>query len=234
MNFKEELVSKFNKHNIELTNKQAEMFETYYKMIVEWNEKINLTAITEQSEVIEKHFLDSILPYKQFDYEASVLDIGTGAGFPSIPLKILRPDLNITMLDSLNKRIVFLEEVINKLNLDNITALHGRCEDMAKMPLYRESFDIVTARAVAKLNTLSEYCIPFIKTNGKFIAYKSLDIENELTECKNAFSKLFIKHINTITFELPSGTRNIIILTKTNKTPVQYPRLQNKPRKMPL
>ena len=210
------------------------MFETYYKMIVEWNEKINLTAITEQSEVIEKHFLDSVLPYKEFDFEASVLDIGTGAGFPSIPLKILRPDLNITMLDSLNKRIVFLEEVINNLQLENITALHGRCEDMAKMPLYRESFDIVTARAVAKLNTLSEYCIPFIKTNGKFIAYKSLDIENELIECKNAFNKLFIKHINTITYELTSGTRNVVILTKTNKTPNQYPRLQNKPRKMPL
>ena len=234
MEFKQELQEKFNSYNINLTNTQAEQFEIYYKMIIDYNEKVNLTAITEQSEVIEKHFLDSILPYKEFEPNATVLDIGTGAGFPSIPLKILRPDLDITMVDSLGKRVLFLEEVIKVLDLKNIRALHGRCEDMAKMPLYRESFDIVCARAVAKLNVLLEYCIPFISVNGKFIAYKSQDIENEILESKNAYNKLFVKTIKQIDFKLNSGIRSILIVTKYKPTPTIYPRGQNKPRKFPL
>lgn len=234
MDFKTELKEQFNKHHLQLSNKQIEQFEQYFKMLISYNEKVNLTAITEQSEVIEKHFIDSVLPINEFDLNAYVLDIGTGAGFPSIPLKILRPDLNIVMVDSLNKRIAFLEEVINKLNLKDITALHGRCEDMAKMPLYRENFDIVCARAVAKLNVLTEYCIPFIKINGKFIAYKSQDIENELLEAQNAFNKLFVKIKKQNVYELTNGTRNIVILTKFKSTPAIYPRDKNKPRKLPL
>lgn len=234
MDFINELKEKFNTYNITLSDKQANQFYEYYLMLIDYNQRFNLTTITEQSEVIEKHFLDSVLPYTEIIDNATVLDVGAGAGFPSIPLKILRPDINLTMVDSLNKRIDFLEAVIEKLQLNSATALHGRCEDMAKMALYRDNFDVVVARAVAKLSTLCEYCIPFIKVNGKFFAYKSQDLENELLDSANAFTKLSIKQLKTLRFNLPSGIRNILILTKTNKTPSIYPRSQNKPRKMPL
>lgn len=234
MDFKEELKLKFNKHGIALTDVQIEQFYQYYKLIIDWNEKINLTTITEQSEVIEKHFIDSVLPINSFPANSKVIDVGSGAGFPGIPLKILRPDLNITLLDSLNKRINFLNIVIDTLKLENIETIHGRSEDIAKMPKYREKFDISTARAVAKLNVLAEYTIPFVKVNGLFVAYKSQDANNELLECKNAMSKLYFKHIDTVRFELNSGERNIIIFKKYNNTPNIYPRNQNKPRKMPL
>lgn len=234
MNFKEELKLKFNNYNIDISDIQLNQFEEYYNLLIEWNEKFNLTSITSQSEVIEKHFLDSVLPMQVFDLNSTIIDIGSGAGFPGIPLKIMRPDLDITLVDSLNKRITFLETVIDKLSLDSIRAIHGRCEDMAKMPLYREIFDYATARAVAKLNVLAEYCIPFIKVNGKFVAYKSKDIELELIESNNAFKSLYFKHIDTINYSLESGERNIAIFNKFNNTPKIYPRGQNKPRKNPL
>ena len=234
MDFKEELVSQFNKYEIALDNTQIEQFNRYYELLIEWNEKINLTAITEQSEVIEKHFIDSILPYKSFKENSSIIDIGSGAGFPGIPLKILRPDLNITLLDSLNKRINFLNIVIDELKLNNIVAIHGRCEDMAKMPKYRECFDYGTARAVAKLNILAEYTVPFIKVNGNFVAYKGQDADNEILESKNAISKLYLKENKHLEFNLNENSRKILIFTKINKTPNIYPRGQNKPRKNPL
>ena len=234
MDFREELVSQFNKYNIALDNTQIEQFYRYYELLIEWNEKINLTAITEQSEVIEKHFIDSILPYKAFKENSSIIDIGSGAGFPGIPLKILRPDLNITLLDSLNKRINFLNIVINELKLDNIVAIHGRSEEMAKMPKYREVFDYGTARAVAKLNILAEYTVPFIKVNGNFIAYKGQDADNEILESKNAISKLYLKENTHLEFNLNENSRKILIFNKTKQTPNIYPRGQNKPRKNPL
>lgn len=234
MNFKEELISKFNKFGFTITDLQANQFETYYNLLIDWNNKINLTAITEQSEVIEKHFIDSILPINSFSTNATVIDIGSGAGFPGIPLKIMRPDLNITLLDSLNKRINFLNTVIAELKLTNITAIHGRSEDIAKMPKYREIFDIVTARAVAKLNTLAEYCIPFIKVNGKFIAYKSIDLDQEIKDSANSMNKLYFKHNTTLKYTLNNNERNIGIFTKINKTTSNYPRGQNKPRTNPL
>lgn len=234
MDFREELVSQFNKYNIALDNTQIEQFYRYYELLIEWNEKINLTAITEQSEVIEKHFIDSILPYKSFKEGCSIIDIGSGAGFPGIPLKIIRPDLNITLLDSLNKRINFLNMVINELKLDNIVAIHGRSEDVAKMPKYREVFDYGTARAVAKLNILAEYTVPFIKVGGEFVAYKGQDADNEILESKNAISKLYLKENKHFEFNLNENSRKILIFNKTKQTPNIYPRGQNKPRKNPL
>lgn len=234
MDFREELVSKLNSYGFSLSDNQIDQFQRYYELLLEWNEKINLTAITEQSEVIEKHFLDSILPSSAFENASKVIDIGSGAGFPGIPLKIIRPDLDITLLDSLNKRINFLNIVIDELKLENIRAIHGRSEDIAKMPIYREKFDIVTARAVAKLNILAEYSIPFIKVNGKFIAYKGSDADIELSDCTNAMSKLYFKHMDTLSYNLESGNRNIQIFRKYNNTPSMYPRGQNKPRKNPL
>lgn len=234
MDFREELVSKLNSYGFSLSDNQKDQFQRYYELLLEWNEKINLTAITEQSEVIEKHFLDSILPSNAFEMASKVIDIGSGAGFPGIPLKIIRPDLDITLLDSLNKRINFLNIVIDELKLKNIRAIHGRSEDIAKMPIYREKFDIVTARAVAKLNILAEYSIPFIKVNGKFIAYKGSDADIELSESTNAMSKLYFKHMDTLSYNLESGNRNIQIFRKYNNTPSIYPRGQNKPRKNPL
>lgn len=234
MDFRIELVEKFQKYGLILNNRQIEQFELYYKLLLEWNEKINLTAITEQSEVIEKHFIDSILPHKEFEINCSIIDIGSGAGFPGIPLKIYRPDLDITLLDSLNKRVNFLNIVINKLQLDNIVAIHGRCEDIAKMPKYREQFDYGTARAVAKLNILAEYTVPFIKIGGTFVAYKGSDAENELNEAKSAISKLYLSTKDTISFELGENSRTIILFKKSKQTPNIYPRGQNKPRKNPL
>ena len=234
MNFREELVSQFNKYEITLDNTMIDQFCRYYELLMDWNEKINLTAITEQSEVIEKHFIDSILPYKAFKEGSSIIDIGSGAGFPGIPLKILRPDLNITLLDSLNKRINFLNIVIEELKLNNIVAIHGRCEDVAKMPKYRESFDYGTARAVAKLNILAEYTVPFIKVGGIFVAYKGQDADNEVLESRNAITKLYLKENKHLEFNLNENSRKVLLFTKTNATPNIYPRGQNKPRKNPL
>lgn len=236
MNFKEELVSVFDKYDISLTNKQIEQFETYYNLILEWNEKINLTSITEQRDVIIKHFLDSVLICDNFKDNSTLIDVGAGAGFPSIPLKIVRPDLQVTMVDGLNKRILFLNEVINKLNLSGITAIHERCEILAHKSEFRECFDYCVARAVAELNVLTEYCLPFVKLFGYFIAYKSKNVNEEIVNSKKAVELLGgkITDIKSFNIDEINAERNFVFTQKKFKTPVKYPRGQNKPRINPI
>lgn len=232
--FIKKLVEIFHKNNIELTSTQQEKFYTYYSLLLEWNEKFNLTTITSLEDVIIKHFLDSVLGKDLIPQNAKVIDIGAGAGFPSLPLKILREDLNIFMLDSVNKKITFLQECINKLNLKNIFANHTRAEDLAKKTEFRESFDVSVARAVAQLNTLAEYCLPFIKIQGKMIAYKSSEIKEEINNSKKAISILGgkIEKVNSVNLE--GVERKIIEIKKISNTPNKYPRSGNKPRLMPL
>lgn len=223
----------FNKYNISLTEDQVKKFVKYYNLLIQWNKKFNLTAITEVKDVIVKHFLDSVLPYKKIKDNSTLIDIGTGAGFPGIPLKILNDSLKITLVDSLNKRVTFLNEVIKELNLKNITAIHSRCEDLAKTNK-RESFDYATSRAVAKLNTLSEYCAPFLKNNGFFIAYKSENYIEEIESSKNAFCILNLKIDKIENYVIENNTRNIIFIKKLKNINKIYPRDKNKPKTNPL
>ena len=232
--FCSEIKNVFNKHNINLTEKQIEDFYRYYSLLVEWNQKFNLTAITEQSEVIVKHFLDSVICYSLLPENAKIIDIGAGAGFPSFPLKILRPDLKITLIDSVNKKVTFQQEVIKQLNFTNAEAIHTRAEDLAKNIKYRETFDGCVSRAVAQLNTLVEYSLPFIKIGGKMFAYKSNEIEEELNNSTKAISILGGKVKENITFNVDNVDRKIIIINKVSNTPNKYPRPGNKPRLMPL
>lgn len=223
---------------IELTEKQLQQFRQYYDMLIEKNKVMNLTAITEWEEVIDKHFIDSISLVKACDLsgEKYVLDLGCGAGFPGIPLKIAFPNLKIVLLDSLNKRILFLKDVIVELGLENIEALHGRAEDYARKPEYREQFDYCVSRAVANLTTLSEYCIPYVKQGGSFISYKSGKVKEEIKEVKTALFLLGGKMDDMISFELPETDmeRNFVIIKKEKKTPKKYPRKAGLPGKEPL
>ena len=221
---------------IELTEKQINQFFVYMNLLLEWNEKINLTAIVEPNEIILKHFIDSITISKYIKQNAKIVDVGTGAGFPGIPLKIVRNDLEITLLDSLNKRINFLNEVIDKLQLTNIKAVHGRAEEFARNREYRENFDYATSRAVANLSILSEYLIPFIKLNGSCICMKGSDVLQELNDSKNALTLLGAKIQKIDKFELPNSSilRNIIFIKKIKNTSGKYPRKAGTPSKNPL
>lgn len=221
-----------------LSDTQIDQFTLYYELLTEWNSFMNLTAITEYEEVCIKHFLDSISLCKAIDctQEYTVIDVGTGAGFPGIPLKIAYPNLKITLLDSLGKRVKFLKEVIQRLGLKDIEAIHGRAEDYAKPDLLREQFDLCVSRAVANLATLSEYCIPYVKEGGYFISYKSEKISEEECAAQNAIKVLGGKVVSQIEFLLPNSEiyRNLFMIQKIAPTPKKYPRRAGLPSKEPL
>jgi len=232
------LLDKVSELSVELSEKQVEQFIKFYEMLVEWNKVMNLTGITEYEEVVEKHFVDSLSIVKAVDIMNvnTVIDIGTGAGFPGIPLKIAFPHLKITLLDSLNKRIKFLNVVIDELGLEYIHTIHGRAEDFAKQEVYREKYDLCVSRAVANLSTLSEYCLPYVNVDGMFVPYKSGDIEEELNNSKKAVQILGGKIEKTIKFELP-GTdigRSFVKIKKVKNTAKKYPRKAGLPSKEPL
>ena len=223
---------------VTLTEQQINQFLRYYELLVEWNEKMNLTAITTYDEVMKKHFVDSLSLIKTYDIskQVKVIDVGTGAGFPGLALKIAYPALQVTLLDSLNKRINFLNEVIAQLGLTGVETVHGRAEDFAKPNILREKFDLCVSRAVANMSTLSEYCLPFVKVGGEFISYKSEKIDEEMSKAKNAISILGGKLQRNEEFYLPDSDiyRNLVVIKKTKETPKKYPRKAGLPSKEPL
>ena len=224
--------------NITLSDEQEWQFSTFYEMLVEKNKVMNLTAITEFDEVIEKHFLDSVSLGAVLDLkkELKVLDMGTGAGFPGIPLKIIYPNLQITLADSLNKRETFLNEVIEALKLNGIEAIHARAEELARNAAYREQYDLCVSRAVANLSTLSEYCLPFVALNGMFVPYKSGEIEEEVEAAKKAIFLLGgeLKQVHQFSFGENDLHRSFVLIEKKKKTPKTYPRKAGTPAKQPL
>lgn len=235
-----QLKKDLNEFGIELTAEMEEQFLLYYNMLIEWNSFMNLTAITDFDEVLKKHFTDSVSLIRAIpdlgEKKYRIIDIGTGAGFPGIPLKIVFPNISVVLLDSLNKRVNFLKEVISKLQLTDITAVHGRAEDFAQNKEYRESFDLCVSRAVANLSTLSEYCLPFVKKNGRFISYKSEKVSEEFEISGKAISVLGGEYENQVTFELPDSDiyRNLFIIKKKSATPGKYPRKAGLPSKEPI
>lgn len=223
---------------LKLNDRQIDQFISYYEILIEWNKVMNLTGITEFEDVIIKHFIDSLSIVKVLELESveSIIDIGTGAGFPGIPLKIVYPDINIVLLDSLNKRIKFLNEVIASLELKDIRCIHGRAEDFSRQKEYREKFDLCVSRAVANLASLAEYCVPYVKKDGAFISYKSGKLEEELKESKKAINVLGGEIENEVKFFLPNTDieRSLVVIRKVKDTPKLYPRKAGIPGKEPI
>ena len=237
MMFIDELQTAAEKFNIALNAEQLKQFDTFYRLVVEWNHKINLTAITEPSDFAVKHIIDSISIWndKKFHNVETLIDVGTGAGFPAIPLKIYRPHLKITLLDSLAKRINFLKVVGEELGFDDVDFLHSRAEDAARNPKLREDFDLAVSRAVAKLNILAEYCLPFVKVGGYFAALKGSSVEEELQESKAAVKILGGVDVECISITLPNDNeRNLIYIKKVSKTAGKFPRKAGVPERKPL
>ncbi len=223
----------FLENGINISDKKYELFEKYYEILVSYNQKVNVTAITEKKDVFVKHFIDSILSTDKLIGE-NLLDVGSGGGFPAIPIKIIRDDISVTMLEATNKKCEFLRLVISELGLKNINVICGRAEDLAKNADYREKFDITTARAVARLNTLLEYVLPFNKVGGNFYAFKSLLVEEEIKESQNALKILGGKISEVVNYDLYENKRSIVIINKEKSTPIKYPRGNGKERKNPL
>ena len=234
--FFEKMQEKSRELKIRFSVEQLEQFFEYMNLLIEWNEKINLTAITDPEEIILKHFIDSITILKELEDNSKIVDVGTGAGFPGIPLSIMNSTLKITLVDSLNKRLIFLQEVVNKLNLKNIEIVHARAEEFGQNKKYRESFDFATSRAVANLSTLSEYLIPLVKVNGKVISMKAADAQDEINEAQKAIEILGGKIEKIEEFNLPQSDigRTVITIKKDKQTPNKYPRKPGTPSKEPL
>lgn len=234
--FLHKINKKMEKLDICLNEKQLEQFFMYKDLLITWNEKMNLTAIKDEDEIITKHFIDSLTIANKIGKEDKVIDIGTGAGFPGIPLKIFKEDISVTLLDSLNKRISFLQEVINKLELKDIYAIHGRAEEIARNENYREKYDVATSRAVAPIHTLLEYMLPYVKVGGKCICMKGPNLEEENKDLENCLSILGgkIEKIEEIVLPETDIRRNIMIINKIKSTPKKYPRNPGIPTKKPL
>ena len=234
-NFEEIFLENLKKVGLNLENEKIEKFQTYYEMLLDWNEKMNLTAITELEGVILKHFIDSLMVLRFLPNEAKTLiDVGTGAGFPGLPLKIAKNELKVTLLDSLNKRLIFLEALKEKLNLD-FELVHARAEELGRKENYREKFDVSTSRAVASLNVLSEYCLPFVKVGGLLIAMKSGNVDEELKSAKKSIALLGGKIEKVEKFNLPNDiSRSIVVIKKVKNTDKIYPRASAKIKKSQL
>lgn len=234
--FSKKMINLGNQINIVFKEEQIRKFYTYMNLLIEWNNKINLTAITEPNEIIIKHFIDSLTILKYFEDKETVIDVGTGAGFPGIPIKIMKENVKVTLLDSLNKRINFLNEVIEQLELKNIKTVHSRIEDFGRNKKNREKFDVVTSRAVANLTTLSEYMVPLTKIGGKCICMKGLNVEEEIEKSKNAIKILGGEIVKIEKLKLPEekSDRNIIIINKQKNTPAKYPRKAGTPSREPI
>ncbi len=222
----------FESYNISVTEEQLESFEKYYSILIEYNKMFNLTTITDREEVYKKHFVDSVINVDKLVGD-KLIDVGSGGGFPAIPIKIMRSDIDVTLLEATGKKCEFLKAVIKELNLTNARVINGRAEDYAKNIEYREKFDICTARAVARLNTLSEYCLPFVKLGGNFVAFKA-NANEELQEGLNAINILGGKVDKVYEYQLEDANRTLIYVTKVKNTPQKYPRGQGKERKSPL
>lgn len=236
--FKEELAKAAAEYGINLSATQMEQYNRYFELLVEWNEKINLTAITEPKEVAIKHMIDSITAYDEnlFKDGTTVIDVGTGAGFPGLPLKIFCPEIKLTLMDSLNKRIKFLQTVVEELGLKDVECVHARAEEGARNKKYRESFDIAVSRAVARLPILCEYCLPFVKKGGHFIALKGMQYHDEADEAVKAIKVMGGSHTDIRPVKLPEldDKRAVITITKTMPTPKAYPRKAGTPTKNPI
>ncbi|MCY6485363.1 16S rRNA (guanine(527)-N(7))-methyltransferase RsmG [Clostridium aestuarii] len=223
---------------LSFSDKKYEQFIKYKDLLKEWNEKVNLTAIKEDEEIIKKHFIDSLKVFKfeKLKEAKKIIDIGTGGGFPGIPMKIIKPEIEMVLLDSLRKRINVLEDIANKIEITDISTIHGRAEEFAKQAKYREKFDAVVSRAVANLTVLSEFCIPYVKVGGYFVALKGPSVEEEIKEAKNAISILGAKLENILEIEIEDSDlkHNLVIIKKIKNTPKQYPRKAGSATKKPL